>query len=267
MERLEQQRRQQGPGRGYPLAVYQGEDQEAHLPSYKSLRVVKQEVDHDERDSARGSGQAGQALPTSTVVQEAKLKRCSCPTAGKTRHRPDCSRRKVECPDQRCLEKVRMQELLSHIKEKHPRTQWVGEVQPDAPCRQYWNIRSGENFSSFSATWVLTLWLLDGRVFATVFQKHHGHWYDWVYLLGDREAASRYRYEIRLTDGQSTLGYEGVVHGVDEKKGAVRDGKDCMVLTDDVIKRFMTADGVTHQRKAQGYDYRIPVEYKISKVA
>lgn len=212
---------------------------------------------------------AEQSLPAPGryIIQGQKLDDCPCPTAGKTKHNLFCPRRRVECPDQRCVEKVRLQELLNHIKEKHPQTQYLGDSSVDNFSKQFWNIKTSENFAHFNITWVLALFQYDSNIFVTMFQKHHGQWMYWVYVLGSQDTAERYHYEIRLSSPDSSMTFDGKVHSIDEKKGSIRDAKDCLVLTDDVIRRYMSHDGITAERLKDGYDTRICIEYRITKMS
>ncbi len=190
----------------------------------------------------------------------------SCQCAGGM-HTEECSIRAVPCPDQKCREAVRFAELISHIKRSHKSSRWLGETSFSDYSTQYWNIRSSKNFSQPTTTWVLTMWRHDGQFFTTMFQKHGGMWYDWVYVFAGPATAAQYGYEIRVRSpaGQEGLEFKGPVHPVDEPAEAVRQSGNCFVLTDEDIRRYMTPDGLSEERRAEGYDFRIPFHYKVTR--
>ncbi len=191
---------------------------------------------------------------------------CSCKIGPTNEHKSNCSRRTVQCPDQRCPDTVFANELLSHIHIEHPHAQWLGELEPDRYYKQCWNIKSADNFKSDSITWVLTLWCFDSNVFVTMFQKYQGRWYDWIYVLGDEETAAKYSYKIRLMGSDTCLRYTGKVHSINKNKVDIREAQDCLVMTDEKVLELMTNDGVSTLRRSQGYDFRLPVNYCISKL-
>ncbi|CAM6055149.1 unnamed protein product [Sphagnum tenellum] len=195
---------------------------------------------------------------------------CTCACArsreGRTLHSSNCPCRPVECPDQSCASVVPFRELLPHIQKRHPLTQWLGEIRPHHFSKQYWNIRSGDNFSAASNSWVLTVWRYSGQTFVTMFEKREEKWYAWLYLIGGRELARSFEYQIRLRrkdDASRGMVYRGVAHAIDETKSDIRGRKDCLVLSDKAVGVFMTRKGLSGERRKQGYDYRLPLEFKI----
>ncbi len=243
--------------------------EEHNLPPVPLTRhglLSKQEL---EQNTGVSSENVPSCLPLGS--RDTSLQKSGCPcsdsSVSKRYHASSCSRRKVRCPDQRCPEKVRAHELLSHIHIAHPHAQWLGELEPNRYYKQCWNIRSRENFESDTITWVLTLWCFDSNVFVTMFQKYQGHWYDWIYVLGDEETAAKYKCKIKLkaADGRNAH-YEGKVHSINKKKKDIRDSADCLIMTDENVLGLMTTDGVSTLRRSQGYDFRLPVNYCIFKV-
>ncbi len=183
-------------------------------------------------------------------------------------HENECEFRQVECPDLKCSEKVCLKDLLDHIKAEHPFALWLGEVTEDYISRQYWNIKSDTNFKNITNTWVLTIWEFDGKYFISVFTRVEMKWYSWVYIVSHMLDARLYEYDIRIRnpDRNSANSYKGIVHPIDESSEAIRKSHNCFVITDDTVKHYMTKKGLPEERIQEGYDYRLPIEYKISRI-
>ena len=130
---------------------------------------------------------------------------------------------------------------------------------------QYWNIRSYKNFGAVSIPWVLTLWHYDGNIFANMFQKHNGLWYDWIYVFGGSLKAKQYSIEILLhrPEGSSPLLYKDTVRSIDEKAQVIRMQKDCLVMDDSVVEYYMTNIDLPKERQIEGYDFRLPMHYRV----
>jgi hypothetical protein len=173
----------------------------------------------------------------------------------------------VQCPDLWCKDELSYETVIPHIRKHHPFALWLGHVGEDYASRHTWYIKSHSNFNAMANTWVLTLLEFDGQTFVTTFCRDDRLWYTWMSLVGCPESAQRYVYEARLEDheGRPThLRHKGYVHSIETPKE--RQRADCLVMTDAEIKLCMTNRDMPDKRLRQGYDFRLPIEYKIRKV-
>jgi len=104
-----------------------------------------------------------------------------------------------------------------------------------------------------------------------VFSRDHGQWFSWVYIVGNEVDAGSYIYEIKIADcspepgRQSVQIYHGMVHPIDERGVDIIASQKCMVISDDTVKRFMSSEGLPRERILEGYDYRLPIEYRVCR--
>ncbi len=239
--------------------------------------VDDDDVDHEveaERDaemSRSGRSSHGSHEYETEIVKEL---RCRYYTYGcdyvksAWEHENECKFRPVPCPDLKCWEKVAFCKLLEHIKDNHPFALWLGEIAENYVSRQYWNIKSYENFSDKRNTWVLTILEFDGHSFISVFTRVNSKWYSWVYIVSHMMDARMYEYDVRIAnpDRKSANAYQGLVHPIDEISKDIIRSHNCFVTTDETVKNYMTKEGLLEERIKEGYDYRLPIEYKITKI-
>ena len=184
-------------------------------------------------------------------------------------HEAICPYRTVQCPDLKCNSLISLNSLLEHIKLEHKFALWLGKLDENSVARQYWNIKSDKNFQSdASNTWVLTIWSFEGNSYVAVFMRASGLWYSWVYILSHFREAAKYVYEIRITNPErkSSNYYVSVTHPIDDKAKDVMESHNCFVMTDETVKQYMTKSGLSEERIKEGYDYTLPIEYKIRKM-
>ena len=172
--------------------------------------------------------------------------------------------REVECPDSKCAMKVRVQDLLQHIRKQHPFALWLGEIKDGYVARQFWYINKKRNFEEPQNTWVLTLMSYHDHYFMTIFVKDQEQWFSWMSIISDAKEAEKYEYEIRVaeTDGSSNV-YRGKIHAIDENQRDIRLSGNCLVLTNNDVLRCITNEGIPEDRLQQGYDYRLQMEYML----
>ncbi len=185
-------------------------------------------------------------------------------------HTNECEYRPVPCPDLMCKEYVEFNGLLHHIERSHSGTLWLGEVARDTDIVLNWSIKSNCNFndSSSTYTWILAMWHYDGNYFFANLTRIHTHWYTWVYILGHLLMADLYKYTIRLINQQrkATISYQGYVHPIDENADTIISSHDCLVAPDEIVQMCLTQEGVTGEVQVrEGYDYKLPIEYALTK--
>jgi len=170
----------------------------------------------------------------------------------------------VHCPDQRCGRSLPLTEVIQHVEAAHEDARWLGLHDfSSASSGQIWNIRES-NFSAERVTWVLNIWQFDGQVFCSNFQRLNGQWYDWIYALADDEVASKYIYEIALANGEVLR--RGPTMPLTRMASTICLDGDCVCLSDDQVRQWMTEEGLSEDRRREGYHFRLPLKYKISKL-
>ncbi len=184
-------------------------------------------------------------------------------------HSDECSYRLVPCPDLKCHEYVPVKKLLNHISSKHPFSLWLGHLEDGYVAKQFWNINSQKNLvNSKSNTWVLTIWQYDGENFIAVLTRRDRIWYSWVYIVGHILMAQKYDYNITISNSErkGTCSYTGMVHPIEQLGDEVISSHNCFVATDVAIQEFLTKEGLTEAKQMEGYDYRLPIEYSVTRV-
>jgi hypothetical protein len=198
------------------------------------------------------------------------------------KHEVECGYRRVPCPDGLCKAKVVLTELLTHIREEHKDAVWekkTGLVRQDdsycfnsclksnefvrATLGRIWFINSKDHFDSKENNWVLNLWRYDGHTFIARICKLSNLWYTWVYVVGGPKAAARFMSEIATENAEGkadcALLYLGRVHPIDEGQRDICRSGDCMVMTNKVISRHVTAAQV----EDGDYDRLLGINYTI----
>ncbi len=238
------------------------------------LNTDEPDGDGSEEDVKKDSGEASSHGSHEYETQIVKELRCRYHKYGcdyvknAWEHENECQFRPVPCPDLKCWEKVAFCKLLDHIREKHPYALWIGEIPENYVSREYWNIKTSTNFSETRNTWVLTIMKSDDQHFISVFTRVHAKWYSWVYIVSHMMDARMYEYTVRIVNPErmSANSYQGLVHPVDETSNDIINSHNCFVTTDETVKHYMTKDSMPEERIKEGYDYRLPIEYKITKI-
>ncbi len=183
-------------------------------------------------------------------------------------HINECKFRPVPCPDLKCTEYIPEVKLLKHIGQKHPFSLWLGKLGEGYIAKQFWNINSKLNFKeNMSNTWVLTIWDYDGQSFIAVLTRKKMHWYSWVYVVGHMLIAKQYEYTITMSNAKkkTTSMFQGQVHPIEDLSDTVIKSHNCFVASDQTVKKFLTKEGVTDKKITEGYDYRLPIEYCVTR--
>ena len=109
---------------------------------------------------------------------------------------------------------------------------------------------------------------MNDEFFISVFVRENFHWFSWVYMVSHSHDSREWEYDIRVAKPGygSAYSYVGRVHPIDERGSRIRRSSNCFVITDNTVKSFMTKEGLPEARRREGYDFRLPVEYRINRV-
>ncbi len=180
--------------------------------------------------------------------------------------------RSVPCPDLKCQEYVPINDLLNHIGQRHPFTLWLGCLEDGYVAKQYWNINSEKNLVKAKYnTWVLAVWQYDGQSFIAVLTRTNRVWYSWVSIVGHILTAQKYDYKVAVGNNKNPkrtgkCTYTGMVRPIDQLGHQIIQSHNCFVATDLVIQQYLITDGLSSEKRLEGYDYRLPIEYSVTRL-
>ena len=156
-----------------------------------------------------------------------------------TKHEQKCQYRIVQCPHLDCTTKIYYKNMMKHLKGKKSYLPPTFVVENQVITKG-WTVpfdcfeRSGSGSPSYLG--------MAGRIFFLENVRYvNTMWYTWIYLLGTKEEAESFFYEIKVTNPKQgeVLTYLGQVVSCDLDVTNVLTNVSVLTFTDATARRFL----------------------------
>ena len=149
------------------------------------------------------------------------------------RHEDDCGFRSVPCLSGSCSERVKLVDLLQHLKVAHSVVQRQAVAVVNQPNRYTAGIQCPIKQSIAESRGApFFLMEISGMQFALQLQSDAvGSYYVWVRMLASKEHAVRYKATIKVSHNGSHHSKNVPIYPVDMPNTAVMDHRDCFLLS------------------------------------
>ena len=98
-------------------------------------------------------------------------------------------------------------------------------------------------------------------------QRHENLWHSWIYILGSKETAKKFRSRIKVSnpDGSESITYNGPVQPLDLEEMKVIASSACLTVTDSTVERLMVAcpDQTKVKAEADELKFLLRIAYSV----